>query len=105
MSTVFGGNSEYLFRPASLDFFRREEAGKVVTDNLIRAVTFGLFGTDIPTYHLAHRVHHKDGVVLDSVEKHPISVFALSQGVLYILTSAFELYQTLFRILELADIA
>jgi hypothetical protein len=77
-----GSYSEYLLRPAPRDIFRRKEAGKVVTNNLVGCVTFDPFGTGIPTDNLAPRVHHEDGVVMDSIEEQPISFFAFSEFVL-----------------------
>ena len=50
-----------------------------MTDNLIGRVTLNSFGAGIPTENSALRVHHKNGVVLNSIEKHPISFFAFSQ--------------------------
>src|SRR6202035_4003683 len=73
------GSSEYLLRPSPLDIFRREEAGKVPADNLIGCVTFDSFGAGIPTENPALRVHHENGIVLDSIEEHPISFFAFSE--------------------------
>jgi len=50
-----------------------------MTYNLIGCVTFDSFGASVPTENTALRVHHKDGVVLDSIEEHPISFFAFSE--------------------------
>src|ERR1700687_2435943 len=73
------GSSEYLLRPSPLDVFRRIEAGKVMTDNLIGCVTFDSFGPGIPTENPALGVHHKNGIVLDSIEEHLISFLAFSE--------------------------
>ena len=50
-----------------------------MTDNLIGCVTFDSFGAGIPTKNPALRVHHENGIVLDSIEEHPISFFAFSE--------------------------
>jgi hypothetical protein len=73
------GESEYLFRPSTLDVFRRKEAGKVMADYLIGCVPFDSFGAVIPTENPAPCVHQKNGVVLNSIEEHPKLFFAVLQ--------------------------
>ena len=79
---ALGGDAEYLFGPAPFNIFRRTDAGKVVTDNLIGSVPFNKLSPGIPTDNPALRIHHKNGVALDSVEEHPVIFFALSERVL-----------------------
>jgi hypothetical protein len=65
------------------DIRRRKEAGKIPTDDLICSVAFDSFGAGIPTGDPTLEVHRKDGVVLDSIEEHPISLFACAESLLH----------------------
>ena len=76
-----------------------------MTDNFVRFVALDAFGTGIPTDYLALRIHHKDRVVLDSVEEHPISFFTLSERLFRKSASTLRLRQMRFRILPNADVA
>ena len=82
MAATAGRYPKQFLRPASLDIFRREEAGKVVTDNLFGGVAFHALGSGVPADHLALGVQHEDGVVLHSVEQHPVFLFAVPQSFL-----------------------
>ena len=96
MTTAGGSQAKYFLRTAPFDLLRREEAGKVVADNLIGSVTFDSFGTGIPTENLTLRVHHEDGVVMDSIEEQSVSFFALAKGVLREPTAFLHLRQMCF---------
>ena len=73
------GDGEHLLRAAALDVFRGKETGKVAPDNLFRAVALDALRPGIPAHNLALRVQHENGVVLDSVEQHPVLFFAVPQ--------------------------
>ena len=79
MPAVGGGDGEHLLRAAALDVFRGKETGKVAPDNLFRTVALDALRPGIPAHNPALRVQHKDGVVLDSVEQHPVLFLAVPQ--------------------------
>ena len=74
-----GGDGEHFLRAAALDVFRGKETGKIAPDNLFRAVALDALRPGIPTHNPALRVQHENGVVLDSVEQHPVLFFAVPQ--------------------------
>jgi len=100
-----GGQPEYFLRSTLLDIFGREKTGEVLANNLIGSISLYSFGTGIPTEDLALWVHHEDGIVLDSIEEHPISFFALSKGILRELAFALRLCEMRFRRLAGTDVA
>ena len=48
-----------------------------MADNFFGCVTFDSFGTGIPTDNLALGVQHKDRVIMNSIDEHPIFFFAV----------------------------
>src|ERR1700735_151249 len=97
MPAARSGHPEYFLRPTPLDIFGRKEAGKVLTNNLVGSVALNSFSTGIPTDNLASRIHHKDCVILDSIEKQSISFFAFPESLLSKAASPLYLRQMLFR--------
>ena len=62
-----------------LDVFRGKETGKIAPDNLFHTVALDALRPGIPTHNPALRVEHENGVVLNSVEQHPVLFFAVPQ--------------------------
>src|ERR1700722_4478882 len=105
MPAAGGSDAEDLLRPALLDICWREKAREIAADNLISAVALDSLGTGIPTEDLAPRIHAEDGVILDSVEEHPVSFFAFPERVFPKPAPFFHPSQMLLGILAHANIA
>src|SRR5882762_1625142 len=65
LETALGaGDLELAFRLSCADLLRRVEAGEVLPDNLLRAVSLDVLGPPVPGCHPALAIEHEDGVVL-----------------------------------------
>ena len=79
MSAVGSGQPEYLFGPAPLEFFLGKEARIVAAHNFFGLVALDSLSAGVPTDNLSPWVKHKNRIVLNPVEQHPILFFAVTE--------------------------
>jgi hypothetical protein len=81
VASAFRGLAKDVLRAAALDTFGITETIKIAPDIFIGGVAFDSFGAGVPPHNYTLSVQHEDGVVLNSVVKHLISVVDASKGV------------------------
>ena len=105
MPALRRGQAEHLFRTTALDIAEGKEAGEIAPNDLVGRIAFDALGAGIPADDLAARVHQVDRMILDTVEEHPIAIFALPELLFHQPALPLQLRQMGFGRLAHADVA
>src|SRR5439155_9925985 len=87
-ATLFGGRLELELRPAARQGLERIEHGKVLAQDLLRAVTLDALRAGVPARDAALRIEQENAVVLHAVDQQPEPLLAFLERILVALLLA-----------------